>query len=208
MTQKKTDYAGIDYGLGRTNIGEEGIRFGVIPSHDVGQAWYDSSEPDYGDPHCPECGADAIHGEGKSKVLPDGAGVQVWTEHTAGREDYKPYRKHGCCGHYACDTCKILFDGEDAFPDESNGSTLDDGEYKATEGQDSDIFILKAPYFTYAQFCSPCAPGACYLRNELETPVDNNRAYCFGHDWFEGGKAPYRVYSVETGKEVIPQAQG
>jgi len=29
-----------------------------------------------------------------------------------------------------------------------------------------------------------------------------NACYCFGHDWFEDGKAPYPVYSVETGELV------
>lgn len=80
-----------------------------------------------------------------------------------------------------------------------------DGEgIKAQCGEDGDIFIVASPYFTYAQFCSPCAPGACYLTNYLEEPLESNRAYCFGHDWFEDGKAPYPVYSVETGKLVEP----
>lgn len=95
------------------------------------------------------------------------------------------------------------------------GFTLDDGEYLARSDEQGDIFVLKSPYFTYAKFCSPCAPGAVYLTNPIQgpishhtqmtwgTPVGNNRGYCFGHDWFEDGKAPYTVYSVETGKEVI-----
>jgi hypothetical protein len=42
---------GIDYGLGKTNRDvETGIHFGIIPHHTVGQAWYDESEADYGDP--------------------------------------------------------------------------------------------------------------------------------------------------------------
>jgi hypothetical protein len=50
----KTEYAGIDYGLGRANVDHEtGIRYGVISQHTVGQAWYDSAEAEYGEPHCP-----------------------------------------------------------------------------------------------------------------------------------------------------------
>ncbi len=76
------------------------------------------------------------------------------------------------------------------------------GEYKATQsGDDSDIFILKSPYYTRAQFCSPCAPGACYLTNPCE---DGERAYCFGHDWFDDGKAPYPVFLVADDSEVLP----
>ncbi len=65
-----------------------------------------------------------------------------------------------------------------------------------------DLWVLESPYFTYAQFCSPCAPGACYLLNALETPDENNRAYCLWSDWFDDGKAPYVVYSVATGQIV------
>ena len=40
--------AGIDYGLGRTNINHEtGIRYGVISQYSVMQAWADSAEPVY-----------------------------------------------------------------------------------------------------------------------------------------------------------------
>jgi len=74
---------------------------------------------------------------------------------------------------------------------------------ECTCGQ-GDIFISKSPYFTYAQFCSPCAPGACHLRNPINENFKNNRCYCFGHDWFEDGVAPYKVYLVKTGEEVKP----
>ncbi len=56
--------AGIDYGMGTTNIDKEnGIRYGVIPQNEVLQVWCDSSEAYYGEPEectCmnPECGED------------------------------------------------------------------------------------------------------------------------------------------------------
>lgn len=48
---------GIDYGLGKTNIDKNGIRYGVISQNSVLQAWCDDSEPYYGNPEkeCPEC---------------------------------------------------------------------------------------------------------------------------------------------------------
>ncbi len=199
-----TTNKGIDYGLGRTNRASTGIRFGVISQNAVGQAWYDEAEADYGEACCPKCGNKAEQGEGKSEQL--GNGVAVWTEHTKEREEYPLYRKHGCCGDYACDNCEIRFDGEDAFGDEPNGFSVS-GEIDAHCGQDGDIFVTSSPYFTYAQFCSPCAPGACYLANPIDEHDDNNRAYCFGHDWFEDGIAPYPVYSVETGELVSPEAK-
>jgi hypothetical protein len=33
------------------------------------------------------------------------------------------------------------------------------------------------------------------------------KGYCFGHDWFEGGKAPYPVFSVKTGELVLPEKE-
>ena len=63
----------------------------------------------------------------------------------------------------------------------------------------AEIMIMKSPFYAYGSFCSPCVPGAI----DFNSPGDDGKAYCFGHDWFEGGKAPYRVFSVATGKEVI-----
>lgn len=190
--------AGIDYGMGKTNIDTEtGIRFGVISQNELLQAWCDSAEPEYGAPHCPQCGNEAQTGESKSEQR--GNSVTCWTEHPPEAEDYDT--PHGCCGDYRCDECRILFDGEDAFGDEPLGHVLDDGEYKATQsGDDSDIFILKSPYFTRCRYCSPCAPGAGHLTS---CDDDGIRAYCFGHDWFyddEHESAPYPVFCVATGE--------
>ena len=80
------------------------------------------------------------------------------------------------------------------------GFSLDDGEYKASAGESGDIFITLSPYYTLCKFCSPCAPGAGYLMNPDN---DGIKAYCFGHDWFEGGKAPYIVYKVEDNSIVL-----
>jgi hypothetical protein len=77
-----------------------------------------------------------------------------------------------------------------------------------------DVWVMKSQFFTYAQFCSPCAPGACSLTNPLEFDGEkpsekfqednwSNRAYCLGHDWYDDDQAPYPVFSVETGKRVI-----
>lgn len=50
---------------------------------------------------------------------------------------------------------------------------------------DTDIFIIKSPYFTYCQFCSPCAPGAGYVMNSVNPEDGGIKTYCLGHDWFE-----------------------
>lgn len=73
--------------------------------------------------------------------------------------------------------------------------------YKLMTDSSGDLWVIESKFFTYAQFCSPCAPGACYLRNPC-SPDDNQKAYCLGSDWFENDKAPYPIYSVETGELI------
>lgn len=68
----------------------------------------------------------------------------------------------------------------------------------------SALMIIESPYFTYAQFCSPCVPGAGDL-NSINP--DGAKTYCLGHDWFEDDTAPYPVYSVETGEVVEPKKE-
>jgi hypothetical protein len=181
----KTDYVGIDYGLGKTNIDHEtGIRFGVINADEISGEMFPDFVADYGEPTCPKCGGN---------VSDD--------------TDVKDYH---------CNDCNLNLDSWECFPEEPWAFFLtphagDKEVYKAhcTNDSNRDIFIEKSPYFTYAQYCSPCAPGACYLMNWLEDTEDRYKlrgpgpkAYCFGHDWFEDGKAPYPVYCVKTGNLV------
>jgi hypothetical protein len=180
-----TNNPGFDYGLGTTNIDTDtGIRFGVISSHDICQSWSDSSEAEYGDPHCPKCGNEASCST---------------DEDTPDFDEHEDIKVSGC-GDYYCSDCRYAFDGDEAYGDEPLGWKLDNGEYLATQsGDDSDIFVIKSPYFTHAQFCSPCAPGAGYLGNPC---ADGPKTYCFGHDWFDEGQAPYPVYRVADGTQV------
>lgn len=168
--------SGIDYGMGQTNIDKEtGIRYGVINQREVVQSWCDSSEPDYGTPDSVCCG-------------------------NCGNEMYHPDMQWG--DTVTCDECRE--DSEVELPDccEPLGYSLDDGEYKAYAHSDDDIFILKSPFYTLCRFCSPCAPGAGFITDCCE---DGIKAYCFGHDWFDDGIAPYPVYRVGTDEPVVPE---
>lgn len=81
-----------------------------------------------------------------------------------------------------------------------------DGEIFATQNVDTmDIFVEKSKYFTYARFCSPCAPGACDLSSFIEDDQpESNKCYCFGKDWFENEEnIPYDIYEVETGNLIF-----
>lgn len=93
--------AGIDYGRGQTNIDHAtGMRYGVLPAHDVGERWYEASEAQY--PEDCDCGEDCY--------------------------------------------CEPI------------AHTYEDAEYAITQGgDDSDLFVLRSPYYT---FCARSAPMA------------------------------------------------
>jgi hypothetical protein len=167
---------GIDYGMGQTNIDREtGIRFGVIPMNALGEYAWDGFEPDYGPPSCPECGRE----------------VKEYDDEAHG--EYPEIRG---CADYACESCERVYDSEKVYGDEPCGHTCTDSEYSATVDSYNDVFILKSPYYTRAQFCSPCAPGACYLTNPCE---DGAKAYCLGEEWFnDESSCPYPIYRVDN----------
>ncbi len=177
---------GIDYGMGRTNVDvETGIRYGVISQHSISQAWSDSAEPDYGKPSCPKCGNEAL-----SIDKCESEDVENWdcAEHE--------------CSDYVCESCQYVFGSESAFGDEPQGWNYEGDGYVLTDCLDSDVIVIKSEFYTLGNYCSPCVPGAVSL--ESDNP-DGAKAYCLSHDWFEDGKAPYPVYRVDNGQEVLPE---
>lgn len=189
-THDTNTHAGIDYGLGQTNIDPvTGIRYGVISGNgDILQAWADSSEADYGDPHCPKCGNDA--GRMSDNDAPDTDGDE-WTQ------------ARGECADYYCVSCRLTFGSESAFGDEAIGYALEDAEYTAVSCLDSDVMITRSPYYTRARFCSPCVPGA----GDLNSPDPQGiKAYCFGPDWYdtEDGLPPFGIWRVSDDSIVVP----
>jgi hypothetical protein len=90
----------------------------------------------------------------------------------------------------------------------------------------TDIFVGKSPYFTYAPECSPCVPNAGNLDSAEwfdgaepslkaahivaeRTALRKGwlKTYCLGHDMFEGGNAPYPVWSVDSGEFISPKGE-
>jgi len=173
-------HAGLDYSLGQSNINHEtGIHYGVISQNSINLDCLDSVEYDYGKPHCPNCGS--------SVLSSDDPGIEP------------AYWNTGL--DYACSSCEKCFWSEACFPEESLGWSLDNGEYKLTDCLDNDIFILSSPYYTHAQFCSPCVPGA----GNLDTPCDAGpKTYCLGPEWFDqNSPMPYRCYKIADDTEVV-----
>jgi hypothetical protein len=78
---------------------------------------------------------------------------------------------------YACIPCKETFESEEVFPEEALGFSYEKEGYKLSDCLDFDIFILKSPFYTHAQFCSPCVPGA----GNLDNPIANGpKTYALG----------------------------
>jgi hypothetical protein len=173
---------GIDYGMGRANVDlETGIRFGVISAHSLSGWVCGEAEPIYPDEvevECPECGA-------------------VWqSTETCGSDTQ------------ICPQCEHDFECSDLDELEPIGWNYapNDADYQTDYSESLNcVFVLKSPYFTYGRYCSPCAPGAVDLDNAGES--GDNRGYCFGHDYFEDGKAPYPVFRVSDGSRVETPAK-
>lgn len=155
--------AGIDYGLGSTNVDTRtGIRYGCISQHSILQAWSDESEPDYGEP-------------------------DDLTELTAEEFDQ-------------IEPCGYTFEG--------------DG-YVMVDCLNSDVLVIKSPFYTFGPYCSPCVPGAVSLDSAGDFFEDDKpaldaaclpRAYCPGHDWFDTGVASYPVFGMISGRQCFPDA--
>jgi hypothetical protein len=56
-----------------------------------------------------------------------------------------------------------------------------------TEGM--DLFVTKSKYKCYRGLCSPCAPGACYLKTE-----GNYECYCLPVNWYK--VVPFDIYDL------------
>lgn len=189
-TIETTEYAGIDYAAGQPvnrNM-ETGLRYGVIHSNQISPEAFDDI---------------ATHGtdvdfENYRQTIKDAIKRNL----ESALDDYLTKRELELTIESAQETamenCGDNYDNQDCTRYE-----YDAYGYSIQTASDGDMFVKNSPFFTYAQFCSPCAPGACYLASPLSSPVEANKCYCLGKDWFdEFNPCPYPVYSVETGNLV------
>jgi hypothetical protein len=183
---------GIDYSLGDgTNADPRtGFRYGVIPLHSLSEWAVSQFEDDYGEPTCPECGQEAE--EYDSEVADD-----------VGEDGGDPFGGDG--SDFMCRTCRLAFDSEHAYPEEPFGFHYAADGYALSLDPDGDVWVFGSPYVTRAQFCSPCAPGACHLSQPCDAGA---LCYCLDGSWFEGGAAPYPVLDRKTLEPVTPAEGG
>ena len=171
---------GIDYGLGKANVDPDtGIRYGVISINSLHEFIHDELEPEYGDPTCPKCG---------DGVQESSFGKDYYCESCASLDEIEPTREN---------LEPYTFYSDECFSDECVGLTLNEvgkHQYSAHSAFDGAcLFLTKSSYYTFAKFCSPCAPGAGDLDNPIE---DGVKTFCFGPSMFTDDKAPYPVYRV------------
>ena len=226
---KTTTNAGIDYGMGLSNIDSKtGIRYGVISSRSLNpDVIYEvmSDGADYGKPTCPKCGG---------IVLDSGDDAIPPSEERKDKAEGGDWTYKG--NDYVCLTCKRTYWSDRVYSEEPLGWAYNSDGYKLTDCLDSDVFVLESPFYTYAQFCSPCVPGAGNLDSPIDTPLIvfgggcrhfpavshginpaeicaecesglSPKIYCLGHDWFKDDKAPYRVFRVSDDTEVMPDGK-
>lgn len=173
---------------------------------------WEELEAQYGEPHCPKCGNEAVSGDSDidQEALKEliGEAIEEGKRQLSedelkelDRHDWDYKNERHACGDYACDSCRLLFDGEDAFGENPNSYTLDTEEYKCEVGnENSDLWVFKSSYYTKAQYCSPCAPGA----GRLENPCDAGpKTYCLGEDFFDDeSPCPYPIWCVDNDELV------
>jgi len=88
---------------------------------------------------------------------------------------------------YECDEPDFLY--------ESNG-------YKIINCLDSDLMIIKSPFYTFAPECSPCVPCAGDLDSIKEGREYKKKTYCLGKDFYdEENKPTFKILEVATDKE-------
>jgi len=177
-------YIGIDYSMGASNVDRQtGIHYGIISVHDLSEFAWERFEPDYGPATCPKCGEDAVDAE------------------EIDAEELDGYKQGPGCTDYACKACKCSFDYSDAFGEEPLTYSYEGDGYVLEIDSSNDVWILKSPYYTYAAFCSPCAPGAGHLGTPLPAESGAPKVYCLDASWFRGDEAPYTLYPVAQQEE-------
>ena len=182
---------GIDYGIGQTNIDTaNGIRYGVIPSNDLSPDAFHDIEINGDDVDFEEYRAQvqasissALSAVLDANGLDHGNDADELAEGVVDALEWDSYEGTGDCTRYH----------------------YSDDEVTLETCSDGDVFITKSLYYTLAPYCSPCAPGACYLRDGSKD--GQARAYCLPSDWFDDeSPCPYPYWTVDGDRLVYEPA--
>lgn len=112
---------------------------------------------------------------------------------------------------YFCSGCKTNFTSDESEESEVVGRVYKTIQYKAEQHEEGqNIIITHSPYYTWAMLCSPCYPNAGDIDSSIAAVIDAQsgyKTYCFGHNWFENGIAPYPLIRVSDNRVMSPPAQ-
>lgn len=184
------DYAGIDYGLGLTNIDTAtGIRYGIVSMNSLGEwAW-----------------EEMMHGEDLDfnefrKAVKDSLALAIETSLAEFNLNY---------GNDAEEMADAIVDDLEFDNYESTGDNprylVESNDYHLQTTSDGKLFVFKSRWYTHAAFCSPCVPGA----GDLGTPCDAGpKTYCLNSDSYsKESPCPYPVYLCATDELVYSPDQ-
>lgn len=194
---KTTAYPGIDY----TPIGdttnrdtETGIRYGIISERSLGDG-YQCDDP------IRQGGDNLTHMTAVDEVKQN-----LWRAVA----DWCPDRKRGEIVDAMWEAVEQEFN--ERYEEDCDTYRYEKEGYVIQTASNGELFVIDSPYYTYAQFCSPCVPGAGNLDTVFEHDAAPNlegdeyeaaaqrsgfpKVYCLGPDWFDDEKAPYPVFNV------------
>ncbi len=213
----KTNYPGIDYSAGQAvnRNPDTGFRYGVIPSNDVspdamedvysnGRNLDFESAVDQFKDSIAQCENETELAALLKASFYSRCNPNLWAQAILTELSDNNLVLQSMDANQA-----IWNEVEQTFCDQYEGTgdctrySYESDGYKLQVAGDGEIFVIASPFFTYAQLCSPCAPGACYLKSPLEGPSEANKCYCLGADWFDSDSpCPYPIYSVATGEQI------
>jgi hypothetical protein len=193
---------GIDYGLGMANIDNAtGIRYGVISPHSVnGDALEDIYQ------NGTNLSYDAAIADAKGQIanalrpVLDSFGLLPYDyRNTDGKtpkaDDYLASVVETVWEEVSEDF-QWESDSDDTHRYERDGYVL--------ETSSLGIYVIRSPFYTFAAFCSPCAPGAGDLDTPRLTAESGVKTYCLGPDWFDSEHCtmPYTAFNVSDDTEI------
>ena len=157
MSKTTTQYAGIDYGLGQSNIDTTtGIRYGMIAQQSLMGEALDEVFTNGND-----LGFENAEAELKDKLK--AALSDYFSDHAWG-DAGKPTR--------LAQAVDDAFDALDGWADniESNGPMHYESDGLTLQTTErGELWVFASPYYTHAQFCSPCVPAPATLIRLVRT---------------------------------------
>ena len=192
-------HAGIDYGMGMSNIDREtGIRYGVINQNEVLQAWADSSEAQYVYA-CPYCGAEL-------KCGPEAKRCPVCYK-KLNESDFDCLEPASFTYDQDGYICQQSSDDPDIFIIKSPFYTICAFCSPCAPGagyiMTSVEAGIKAYCFGHDWFDNEKPCDKCYGTGNVGIKTYIKCLNCNRFGQIDLG-APYKVYDVKTGKEVNP----